>query len=106
MTLAPAAEASCIAKHDTPPVPCVRTVLPFSNSSPLGPSRREWYNALTAVTPAVGRAAASSKLRFLGILLNHLSSTTQYCCNVPCMSAPPSALSISNSATSSLQYQL
>jgi hypothetical protein len=53
MTRALVAEANCIAKLDTPPVPCTTTI---------SPACRVWWpaTAIHAVRPAVGSVAACS----------------------------------------------
>ena len=69
MTVAPIALAICSAKIETPPVPRTRTVSPAFNA-PLT------TRALHAVTPAVGRVAASVNEYPLGAWVNAVAGAT------------------------------
>src|SRR5258705_5303119 len=78
ITRAPRSLASCSAKSETPPEPCVRTVSPA----------RTPRSADQAVTAAHGSEAASSKLRFSGAIESASASTTLYSVSQPSRSEP------------------
>jgi hypothetical protein len=78
----------------TPPVPCVTTTVPFLMSI--------LSRTFIPVPAAPGRAAASSKDKFLGARMSHWSCTTMYCLRVPSIAPAPRLLfhSISDSSPS------
>ncbi len=80
MTWAPASLANCSPNSDTPPVPCTTTTSPGFTS----PSS----NADQAVRAAIGRAAASTSLRWGGVATASSAGTTTYSCSTPDRGAP------------------
>src|SRR6516225_8654826 len=81
MTVAPIALAICSAKIETPPVPRTRTVSPPFNA-PLT------TRALHAVTPAVGRVAASVNEYPLGAWVTAVAGATTISRAYPSTSSP------------------
>ena len=78
----PAARATLRATMLTPPVPWSRIVCPVTSFCPSVTSE------LQAVTPAHGKQAASTALRWSGMCTHNCSSTTRWLASTPSTSPP------------------
>ncbi len=97
MTVAPIAFAICSAKIETPPVPRTRTVSPAFNA-PLT------TRALHAVTPAVGRVAASVNEYPLGAWVNAVAGATTSSRAYPSTPSPGTVEKSAMGGGPSIQY--
>ena len=97
MTVAPMALAICSAKIETPPVPRTRTVSPAFNA-PLT------TRALHAVTPAVGRVAASGNEYPFGAWVNAVEGATTSSRAYPSTPSPGTVEKSAMGGGPSIQY--